>query len=64
MPPPNDKKCVERLLGTTNYLAKFVPNMSAITQPSELLKSMSYFVRTNDKKMLLTGLEVFFTLNQ
>ena len=31
MPPPTDKKGVERLLGTVNYLAKFIPNMSAIT---------------------------------
>ena len=40
MPPPTDKKGVERLLGTINYLAKFIPNMSTVTQPiRELLKS-------------------------
>ena len=33
MPPPTDKKGVERLLGTVNYLAKFIPNMSTITLP-------------------------------
>lgn len=33
MPAPKDKKGVERLLGTVNYLAKFLPNMSTITQP-------------------------------
>ena len=33
MPPPTDKKGVERLLGTINYLAKFIPNMSTVTQP-------------------------------
>jgi len=33
MPAPSDKKDVERLLGTINYLAKFIPNMSTITQP-------------------------------
>ena len=40
MPPPTDKKGVERLLGTINYLAKFIPNMSTVTFPiRELLKS-------------------------
>ena len=37
MPPPEDKKGVERLLGTVNYLAKFVPSMSTITEPIRLL---------------------------
>ena len=40
MPPPEDRKGVERLIGTVNYLAKFIPNMSTITKPiRELLKS-------------------------
>ena len=40
MPPPEDKKGTERLIGTVNYLAKFIPNMSTITKPiRELLKS-------------------------
>ncbi len=39
MPPPEDKKGDERLLGIVNYLAKFIPNMSTITKPiRELLK--------------------------
>ena len=39
MPPPEDKKGIERLLGIVNYLAKFVPNMSTITKPiRELLR--------------------------
>ena len=39
MPPPTDRKGVERILGTLNYVAKFVPDMSMITQPiRELLK--------------------------
>jgi len=33
MPPPKDKKGIKRLLRTINYLAKFIPNMSAVTQP-------------------------------
>ena len=40
MPPPTDKKGVERILDTIIYLAKFIPNMSTITQPiREILKS-------------------------
>ena len=33
MPPPTDKKGIERSIGTVNYLAKFIPNMSTITIP-------------------------------
>ena len=44
MPPPYDRKGVERLLGTINYLAKFIPSMSTITKPiRELLKSEIIF---------------------
>jgi hypothetical protein len=40
MPPPEDKKGAERLLGTVNYLAKFIPDMSTIMQPiREVMKS-------------------------
>ena len=39
MPAPTDRKGVERLLGTINYLPKFLPNMSFITEPiRKLLK--------------------------
>ncbi len=39
MPAPSSKKDVERLMGTVNYLAKFVPNLASITAPiRELLK--------------------------
>ena len=30
---PHDKKAVERLLGFVTYLAKFLPNLSEVTQP-------------------------------
>ena len=44
MPPPYDRKGVERLLGTINYLSKFIPNMSTVIQPiRELLKSEIMF---------------------
>ena len=45
MPPPTDRKGVERILGTLNYVAKFVPDMSMITQPiRELLKQDTQFI--------------------
>ncbi|XP_052746992.1 uncharacterized protein K02A2.6-like [Bicyclus anynana] len=31
MPVPNDKKSLERFLGATNYLSKFIPNYSTYT---------------------------------
>lgn len=37
IPPPENKKGVERLLGTINYLAEFIPNMSRVTQPIKTL---------------------------
>jgi hypothetical protein len=37
MPPLEEKKGVVRLLGTINYLAKFITNMSQITQPIRIL---------------------------
>ncbi|KAL5473802.1 hypothetical protein EMCRGX_G028358 [Ephydatia muelleri] len=37
MPPPKDKKGVERLLGTLNYVSKFVPNMSTVTEHIRVL---------------------------
>ena len=44
MPPAEDKKGTERLLGVVNYLAKFVPNMSTITKPiRERLRSDAEF---------------------
>ena len=33
MPVPKDAKAVQRLLGSVNYLAKFVPHLSNIMQP-------------------------------
>ena len=37
MPPPKDKQGVMRLLGMTNYLAKFCPNYSMVTAPIRAL---------------------------
>ena len=33
MPPPDDKKGVERLLGVVNYEGKFIPDMATVTKP-------------------------------
>ena len=39
IPATTDRKRVERLLGTINYLSKFLPNISSITKPiRKLLK--------------------------
>ena len=44
MPPPEDKKGVERLLGVFNYVGKFIPDMSTIIHPiRELLKKEVQF---------------------
>ena len=37
MPAPTDKKGVERLLGTVNYLGKFIPNLATVTEPIRML---------------------------
>ena len=33
MPPPDDKKGVERLLGVVNYVGKCIPDMATVTKP-------------------------------
>ena len=37
IPAPSDKKGVERLLGTVNYLGKFIPNLATVTEPIRIL---------------------------
>ncbi|KAL5479802.1 hypothetical protein EMCRGX_G023380 [Ephydatia muelleri] len=72
MPPPKDKKGVERLLGTLNYVSKFVPNMSTVTEHIRVLLGKDVpFVWTweqeaafeNVKKLLSTAL-VFYDVKQ
>ena len=47
MPPPDDNKGMERLPGFLNYVAKFIPDLSSITQPiRELLKHVLLGSRT------------------
>ena len=51
MPPPADRKGVERLLGTVNYLAKFVPHMSAVIEPiRSLLRKDVEFMWSNPRE--------------
>ena len=50
MPARSSKKDVERLLGTVNYLAKFVPNLATITAPiRELLKKEIEFYWSHEQ---------------
>ena len=37
MPAPQDRAAVQRLLGMVTYLAKFIPQMSQVTQPIRVL---------------------------
>ena len=37
LPAPRDKEDLRRLLGMVNYLHKYVPNLSAIAQPLQML---------------------------
>ena len=61
VPPPEDKKGTERLLGVVNYLAKFVPNMSTITKPiRELLRSDVEFQWGDAQKMHFKKWKMFW----
>ena len=56
MPAPTDKQGVQRLLGMTNYLQKFAPQLSQITTPlCELNKSDTKFL--SDKHIHGAALE-------
>ena len=35
MPPPEDKKGIESLLGVTNYVAEFIPDMPTVDTPNK-----------------------------
>lgn len=48
MPAPNNKKELERFLGITNYLSRFIANYSEIASPlRDLLKKDSEFIWNN-----------------
>ena len=63
MPPPQDKKGVERLLGTVNYLAKSIPNMSTVTKPiRDVLKAdISFHWDTEQKEAFASVKKILST---
>ncbi|CAC5369074.1 unnamed protein product [Mytilus coruscus] len=60
MPAPDDKKGVQRLLGTVNYIAKFVPNMSTITEPKDNYSKMKHSLFGCMSKNLLLNVSKTF----
>jgi len=49
MPPPTDKKGVQRVLGMINYVQKFAPNLADLAKPlRELVKKDNKFVWDKD----------------
>ena len=62
MPAPVDKKGVQRLLGTMNYIAKFVHYMSTITEPiRQLLKNETHFIWIYEQKAAFERIKEILT---
>ena len=62
MPASTDKKGVMRLLGTVNYLAKFLPDMSQITEPiRKLLRQDVEFELTSHQETAFTKIKEILT---
>ena len=38
MPTPTDKKSLKRFLGMVNYVSKFLPNLSSVSEPLRRLE--------------------------
>ena len=58
MPPPSDKERVQRLLGTVNYLDKFIVNKAAIQGPiSQLLQKDAAFVWDTQQQLAFDELK-------
>ena len=57
MPPPSDKEGVLRILGTVNYLDKFIEHKANLQEPiSQLPKKMSHlFGRNHNKRLLISS---------
>ena len=49
-PAPTDKKGVERLLGTANYLGKFIPNLATVTEPIRVLRERTLLFNAHMNK--------------
>ena len=50
MPSPEDKQGVQRLLGLVNWLARFIPNASSITEPIRSLMKKDIEFQWNDEQ--------------
>ncbi|CAC5393315.1 unnamed protein product [Mytilus coruscus] len=63
MPTATAKKGVQRLLGTIYYLAKFVPSMSAVTEPIRKLLKEHEFIWTHEQQQAFEILKDIITKN-
>ena len=62
MPQPEDRAGVQRLLGSLNYLAKFIPNLSTMTHPiRQLLNKKSRFQWTFEHTKAMTEIKKCLT---
>jgi hypothetical protein len=62
MPPPEDKAGVQRLLGTVNFLAQYIPNMSEITAPlRNLLRKNNHFIWEHEQQQSLQQIKAVLT---
>lgn len=62
MPQPEDKKGVQRLLGTVNFLAPFIPNMSELTAPlRSVLKKDIAFVWDHEQTEAMEKIKAVLT---
>ena len=64
MPDPTDKAGIQRLLGTVNFLAAYIPNMSEITAPlRSLLKKNVMFIWEHEQKQAVQKIKDALTKN-
>ena len=64
MAAPTNKTELQRILGITNYLAKFAPNLSIVTAPMrDLLKTESEFVWDAQQEAALARVKDIVTKN-
>ena len=62
MPKPEDKAGVQRLLGSLNFLSKYIPNMSDLTGPiRQLLVKNTHFSWSHEQDKALTEIKKVLT---
>ena len=62
MPPPNDKKSAQRLLGMVTYLGNYIENLSEMTSPiRQLLHKHTEFVWTHEQEEALKKIKEALT---